>query len=78
MQPLSFNGLIFPDKMTVINNLPSAVVERNKKWWGGGALKIKLDIPFPDPPLPLPMSFTMFVVMETHGVVPVFTKVGCH
>lgn len=74
MQPLSFNGLIFPDKMTVINNLPSAAVERNKKWVGGGGLKIKLDIPFADPPLPLPMSFTMFVVMETHGFVPVFTK----
>ena len=73
MQPLSFNGLIFPDKMTVINNLPSAAVEQNKKW-GGGGLKIKLDIPFADPPLPLPMSFTMFVVMETHGFVPVFAK----
>ena len=75
MQPLSFNGLIFPDKMTVINNLPSAAVERNKKWVGGGGrLKIKLDIPFADPPLPLPMSFTMFVDMETQSFVPVFTK----
>ena len=48
MQPLSFNGLIFPDKMTVINNLPSAALERNKKW--GGGLKIKLDNSIRRPP----------------------------
>ena len=50
MQPLSFNGLIFPDKMTVINNLPSAVVERNKKWWGGGGAENKIGHSIPRPP----------------------------
>ena len=45
MQPLSFNGLIFPDKRTVINNLLSAAVERNKKW--GAENKIGHSIPRP-------------------------------